>query len=42
VNVHRQMMRLIDDIEAERVRQGKQKFQALRRSASPSKSKPKR
>jgi hypothetical protein len=36
------MMRLVDGIEAERVRQGTQKFQALRRSASPSKSKRKR
>ena len=42
VKVHQQMLRLIDGIEAERVRQGTEKFQALRRSASPSKSKCKR
>jgi hypothetical protein len=36
------MLRWIDAIEAERVRQGTEKFQALRRSASPSKSKGKR
>lgn len=41
VKLHRQMMQLIDRIEAERVRQGKQKFQALRKRASQSKSKPK-
>ena len=42
VKLHQQMMRLIDAIEAERVRQGTGKFQTLRRSASPSKSKGKR
>ena len=42
VKVHQQMMRLIDGIEAERVRQGTEKFQALRSSASPSKSQGKR
>jgi len=42
VKLHQQMLRWIDAIEAERVRQGTEKFQALRRSASPSKSKGKR
>jgi hypothetical protein len=42
VKLHQQMMRLVDSIEAERVRQGTEKFQALRRSASDSKSKRKR
>ena len=42
VKLHQQMMQVIDAIEAERVRQGTKKFQALRRSASSPKSPNKR
>lgn len=39
VKLHQQMMQVIDGIEAERVRQGKRKFEALRTRASPTKPK---
>jgi len=40
VKLHRQMMQVIDRIEAERVRQGNAKFQALEAKASRSQAKP--
>jgi len=40
VKLHQQMIEVIDRIEAERVRQGNEKFQALQTKASRSKSKP--
>lgn len=40
VKLHREMMQVIDRIEAERVRQGNAKFRTLQTKASQSKSKP--
>ena len=39
VKLQRQMLKLVDLIEAERVRQGKPKFDVLRKQAAPSKRK---
>jgi hypothetical protein len=39
VKLQRQMLKQVDFIEAERVRQGKRKFDVLRKQTSPSKRK---